>query len=231
MSEGKVMLVEDDSEIRELLMLYLRRHRYEVIAAGDGEEALALAKEEAPDLLLLDMMLPGRDGLDVCEQIRRTCDIPIIFISCKRESEDIIQGLQLGADDYITKPFDPNVVIARVQAQLRRASASRKASAAYLWQDERLEIEANSLEVRIDRKPVSLYAMERKLLLFLAGRPNQVFSVEQLYEQIWGLDKGSDERTVMVHIRNLRKKIEKNPQRPVYIQTVRGFGYKFTENK
>jgi DNA-binding response OmpR family regulator len=218
-----VMIVEDETEIREILALYLEQASYRVTCAADGATALELLEREAPDLLLLDVMLPDIDGYSICMKIRERSELPIIFISALRDASDIVEGLELGADDYIVKPFEPKVVVAKVNAYFRRKVTKSK----YLWKDEWLEIEDDSLDVRIEGEVVQLYAKERQLLVYMAKCPKQVFSVSQLYEEIWGWDRSSDERTVMVHISNLRKKIEEDPSQPKYIVTVKGFGYRF----
>lgn len=224
MSVPTILLVEDDRDILQIVKLYLERDgRYRVVAVCDGSAALEAAGRETPDLILLDVMLPGMDGLSVCRGIREKSDVPVFFISARRESEDVIHGLELGADDYIVKPFDPNVLAAKVDAFFRRRSIRSK----YLWKDDRLEIEEDSLIVRLDGETVPLYAKERQLLVFMSRTPKQVYSVRQLFEEVWGWDRDSDERTVMVHIRNLRKKIEPDPANPKYIVTVKGFGYRF----
>lgn len=225
----RVLLVEDDEDIADILGIYLRMDGLDVEVASDTAAAFSMFKKNVPDLLLTDILLPDGTGLELAGRIRGMSTIPIIFISCKKEPQEVIEGLKLGGDDYITKPFEPSVVVARVRAQLRRfqMGAETQKPSNRIWRDNRMEIHPDSLEVRIAGSPLALYAKERQLLLFMTERPNQVFSVEQLYEQVWGWEKDSDLRTVMVHIRNLRKKIEEEPDSPRYIVTVRGFGYKF----
>ncbi|MFD0695134.1 response regulator transcription factor [Paenibacillus sp. GCM10027628] len=226
----QILFIEDDADIQEIVALYLRKSGMFVDVASDASSALRLFQSKSYDLLLTDILLPDLHGTELAQRIRKQSSIPIIFISCKKESQDIVDGLELGADDYITKPFDPNVVVARVRAQLRRFQSGKQEAgnrAKLVWQDQRMRIDPDNYEICVDGQPVTLFAKERQLLLFLANRPNQVFSVEHLYGQIWGWDKVSDVRTVMVHIRTLRKKIEQNPADPRYILTVRGFGYKF----
>ncbi|WP_170006176.1 response regulator transcription factor [Bacillus fonticola] len=229
MGNETVLIVEDEIEIQNLLALYLERD-FQVVTAKNGKEALTRVQQQVPDAILLDILLPEMNGLEVCRKIRETNEkVPILFLSCKRESEDKIHGLELGGDDYITKPFDPGEVLARVKAILRRVS--RKPAIKTEQNDIRtfgsLEIDFTSYTVCVHGESVNLYAKEMQLLLHLAKRPNQVFSIEQLYNQIWGEDRFGDLKTVMVHISNLRKKIEQNPAKPEYILTVRGFGYKF----
>lgn len=224
---AKILIVEDEEEIRRLIVLYMLNAGFQAVTAEDGKQALELLERERPDLIVLDILLPDIDGLELCGIVRRSWDIPVIFVSCKRESEDVINGLEAEADDYVTKPFDPAVLVARVKANLRRASRKDNNDCGGEWKDERLYVNLLSFEVLIDGQPVPLLPKERQLLLLLLKHPNQVFSVEQMYERIWGWESDSDERTVMVHISNLRKKIEADPASPKYIHTVRGFGYKF----
>ncbi|RAV16721.1 response regulator transcription factor [Paenibacillus contaminans] len=224
---AKILIVEDEAEIRRLIVLYMLNAGFQAVTAEDGKQALELLERERPDLIVLDILLPDIDGLELCGIVRRSWDIPVIFVSCKRESEDVISGLEAEADDYVTKPFDPAVLVARVKANLRRASRRDKNDDGGEWKDERLYVNLLSFEVLIHGQPVPLLPKERQLLLLLLKHPNQVFSVEQMYERIWGWESVSDERTVMVHISNLRKKIEADPASPKYIHTVRGFGYKF----
>ncbi|TBL81553.1 response regulator transcription factor [Paenibacillus thalictri] len=238
MADERILLVEDDQEIRELIRLYLRSGGFQVISAVSGEEGLRLLEEEKPELVLLDIYLPGIDGFEVCKAIRKMSNVPIIFISCRKDSDDIVQGLELGGDDYIVKPFDPVVVVARVQANLRRAPIFHRA-----WQAEKkaehkrklisfegLEIDLTQFCVFVNKDQVTLSAKEMQLLVFLAQNPNQVFTAEELYRAIWGVESNSDTRTVLVHISSIRRKIEANPQFPRYIQNIRGIGYKFNSS-
>ncbi|RXT13601.1 response regulator transcription factor [Ammoniphilus sp. CFH 90114] len=225
-----ILLVEDDLDIMEILGMYLQTEGMNVSMASNVASAYSIFLQKKPDLLLTDIILPDGTGLDLAQKIREISSIPIIFVSCKKEPQDIIDALRLGGDDYVTKPFDYRVIVARVSSQLRRAHLNgfkHKEAATPVWSDYRLKIDARSMKVEIHGHPVALYAKELKLLLFLVEHANQVFSVEQLYENIWGWNKESSHRTVMVHIRNLRKKIEENPNDPQYILTIRGFGYKF----
>ena len=232
MAGEHILLVEDEKEIRKLVQLYLVREGYRVSAADTGKRAMELALKESFDLFVLDVMLPDADGMELCRQIREHSDAVILFLTCKRESEDITAGLEIGADDYVVKPFNPKMLVARITGHLRRsalaaASHAGKRKIGQLWRHGRLEVDLGTYEVRIDGVVVPMYAKEKQLLTFFIQNPNQVFSVGQLYERIWGWERESDERTVMVHIRNLRKKIEIDPGNPQYVVTVRGFGYKF----
>ncbi|BCJ86014.1 response regulator transcription factor [Effusibacillus dendaii] len=228
MEEGKILIVDDEKEIGELIQLYLEKNGYQIFYADNGHQALEVVKQERPDLIILDLSLPDTNGVEICREIRKGSDVPIIILSVKRGSDDIILGLDTGADDYITKPFDPRIVVARVKANLRRALKRHNLhSKDHIARYGDLEFDLQSYDVKFQSHSVPLSIKERQLLFFLIEHPNQVFSVEQLYENIWGWDSDSNLRTVMVHISNLRRKIESDPANPKYIQTVRGFGYKF----
>ncbi|WP_245954857.1 response regulator transcription factor [Paenibacillus flagellatus] len=230
-----VLVVEDDNEIRELIRLYLIKNGLRVAEASDGATALREFENVRPDLVLLDIQLPGESGLEVCERIRGVSNVPIIFVSARGESEDIVHGLQLGADDYIPKPFDPAVVVARVKANLRRAPIYRRfePAAPQAAAHERnvsgkgVHIDTKKMTVHADGREVRLSAKEFQLLAFLASRPGEVFAATDLYERVWGSDSNDDPRTVMVHIYNMRKKLEADPAHPQYIVSVRGMGYRF----
>ncbi|MGE5701494.1 MAG: response regulator [Clostridia bacterium] len=231
MSTGTILVVEDDQDLRELMRLYLEKNGLQVYCAENGEQSLHLLRQKQPDVIVMDVMLPDANGVDLCQSIREFCQTPIIFVSRMREADDIIKGLELGGDDYMTKPFDPNILVARVKAHLRRAALAKQqgdqSADQRFFRYKGLEIDLHGYEVKLDGEPVALYAKELQLLLFLVQHPNQVFSFQQLLDQVWGYDHARDERTVMVQISNLRKKIERDPTNPRYIQTVRGFGYKF----
>jgi DNA-binding response OmpR family regulator len=230
MHEGKVLIVEDTEDLRELVHLYLEKNHFQVLAAANGEQALRLFHEHAPDVIVMDVMLPDANGIELCQEIRKTSDVPIIFVSRMRDADDIISGLELGGDDYMTKPFDPNVLVARIKANIRRVARGHKEQRNKddrFWRSGGLEIDLLSYSVKVDGKPISLFAKELQLLLFFVQNPNRVFGFQQLLDQVWGRDHIRDERTVMVQISNLRKKIEKDPANPQFIRTVRGFGYKF----
>jgi DNA-binding response OmpR family regulator len=227
MTEGKILVVEDEADIRRLIRLTLENQHYEVLTAENGEKGLELFRWERPDLVVLDVMLPGMSGLELCREIRQDANVPILFLSCRRDSEDIIAGLDIGGDDYMTKPFDPAVLAARVRAAMRRVG---KPDDAQVLRYGRLEADIRSREIRLDGKPVPLFAKERQLLFYLLEHPDQVFSSEQLYDRIWGLGNDSEDQTVKVHISTLRKKLQDDPGQPSYIHTIRGYGYKFSWN-
>ncbi|NEW08575.1 response regulator transcription factor [Paenibacillus sp. SYP-B3998] len=232
MAGEHIMLVEDEEDIRELVRLYLVKEGYRVSVAENGEQAMELASKERFDLFVLDIMLPDANGMELCRRIRANSNAIILFLTCKRESDDIIAGLENGADDYVVKPFNPKMLVARVTGHLRRsvlaaASQAGRRKDGQLWRHGRLEVDFGNYDVRVDGDVVPMYAKEKQLLTFFIENPNHVFNVGQLYDRIWGWDRESDERTVMVHIRNLRKKIEEDPGNPRYVVTVRGFGYKF----
>lgn len=225
----RILIVEDDAGTRDLIGLYLENRGYNVIGAKNGEEALTIAANKTLHLVLLDIEMPGIDGFDVCQNIRKHSDIPIIFISSRLDVMDKIKGFELGGDDYITKPFDFAELEARINSNLRRyEQLTNRESPSKLIFDE-LEIHLDTYECFTNGEKIDLTAKEIKLLMFLAKHPNQVFNAEQIYDHIWGFDSVGDPQTVKVHIQNLRRKIEKNPSKPFYIITVRGFGYRFSQ--
>ena len=225
----KILVVDDDRKTADLIRLYLERDGYGVLMAYDGRQALDLVRQRQPDLIVLDLMLPAVDGLDVCRILRAESPIPIIMLTAKTTEEDKLLGLDLGADDYITKPFSPREVVARVRAVLRRAGATRDQGPSEVRFGE-LVVDFLSHEVRRGGVPLHLTPKEFKLLETLVREPGRAFSRLALLERVFGLDYEGLERTVDVHIMNLRKKIEPDPARPTYIQTVYGVGYKFAED-
>lgn len=232
--KATVLIVEDDNEIRELLRLYLTKNGFRTFGANDGITALREFELSQPDIVLLDIQLPGMNGLEVCEQLRSVSNVPILFISARGDAEDIIRGLDLGADDYIPKPFDPAIVVAKVKANLRRAPIYRRYDHSVGGRPleptipiEGIYIDSKKMTVYSDGREAKLSAKEFQLLLFMANRPNEVFSASELYEHVWGRDSNDDPRTVMVHIYNMRKKLELNPAEPRYIVSVRGMGYRY----
>ncbi len=226
----RILIVDDEPNLVELLQGYLSREGYEVATAGDGIAALAAAQRLAPELIVLDVMLPGMDGIEVCRQIRRFSDAYILMLTARTEEIDTIVGLSVGADDYVTKPFSPREVVARVKALLRRPRATTGAAPSADPAPLRiggLVIDEHAHTVTHADGPVVLTAREFALLLALARHPGRVFTRAQLLEQIWG-DEYYDDHVVDVHIANLRKKLEGDPAHPRYITTVRGVGYRMT---
>jgi DNA-binding response OmpR family regulator len=224
-----VLVAEDDPAIRELLAHHLQRENFEVIAVGDGNAALRAARERA-DAVILDIGLPAVDGLEVARTLRREhCDVPIIMLTARVEEIDRVLGLELGADDYIAKPFSPREVIARLKAILRRCGLSDEPKSAVLTFG-RLEIDEAAREVRVDGTDLKLKPREFALLLTLASNPGVALSRRTLLEKVWGFDFDGDERTVDVHIRRVRLRIEEECDLPPMLQTVHGFGYKFSRS-
>lgn len=221
-----VLVVDDDADIRDVIHVYLRNEGYRVIEAVDGEEALNLMKSTSVQLIILDVMMQRMDGITACMKIREISDTPIIMLSAKEEDIDKIIGLTTGADDYMVKPFNPLELIARVKAQFRRQSLLNKKEYKSLILIKDLVIDKNKHSVKLKGKEISLTPLEFAILMLLASRPGQVFSSEQIYESVWKEPYGYSDNTVMVHIRNLREKLEETPREPQYIKTVWGVGYK-----
>jgi DNA-binding response OmpR family regulator len=226
----KILVVDDEATIREVVSRYLAREGFQVQEAADGFEALDAIKDTPPDLIVLDLMLPGLDGLTLTQHLRQDREIPIIMLTAKGEPSDRIRGLDLGADDYITKPFSPQEVVSRVRAVLRRSGGSAVLGPQQPVVFDRLTIDPTSHEVSVDGETVTLTAKEFDLLLHFAQNPGQVFTRAQLLGQVWGDELFTDPSTVTVHIRRLREKIEPDPSNPAYISTVWGVGYKFKGN-
>ena len=229
-SKQKIMIVDDDNNIAELISLYLTKECFECKIVNDGEEALSVFPSFQPNLILLDLMLPGMDGYQVCREIRHKSNIPIIMLSAKGEVFDKVLGLELGADDYVMKPFDSKELVARVKAVLRRYQAGAKpevpqADKGKCVEYPGIEINLTNYSVIVDGKTVEMPPKELELLYFLASSPNQVFTREQLLDQIWGYEYIGDTRTVDVHIKRLREKIKDH--NGWSLSTVWGIGYKF----
>ena len=222
----QVLVVDDEPHIRTVLRGYLEAEGFAVTEAGDGETAVDEVRRHPPDLVLLDIVLPGMDGLEVLRQLRTFSDVYVILVTARTEEVDKLVGLGVGADDYITKPFSPREVAARVKAVLRRDRGVRAAPAAVL-RFEGLIIDSDAREVRVDGAAVSLSALEFDILAALAEAPGRVFSRRQLLEGVWGYDFFGDERVVDVHIRSLRGRLRDDATNPKLIATVRGVGYKF----
>ncbi len=225
MDKIKVLVVDDDSNISELLRLYLEKDGFNVITCGDGMKAVELQKSQSPDIILLDIMLPSLDGWQVCKEIRKTSEVPIIMITAKSETFDKVLGLELGADDYVSKPFDAKEVVARVKAVLRRSGQSAKDSGDEVCFD-KLKINIANYELIIDGKHIDTPPKELELIFHLASNPNRVFTRDQLLDEVWGFDYYGDSRTVDVHVKRLREKLE-NVSELWTLKTVWGVGYKF----
>ena len=229
----KILVADDEKEIRDLLRLYLEKDGYEVLEASDGMEALEKVKKESPDLLILDIMMPGLDGIRTTLKVRETSSIPIIILSAKSEDADKILGLNIGADDYVTKPFNPLELVARVKSQLRRYTQLGNATEnnSRVYQVGGLIINDDLKEVVVDDEAVKLTPIEYNILLLLVKNQGKVFSINQIYESIWNEDAIGADNTVAVHIRHIREKIEINPKEPRYLKVVWGVGYKIEKAK
>jgi DNA-binding response OmpR family regulator len=227
MNQARVLVVEDEPSIREVVSLYLRRAGYQVTTVQDGQAALDSLTTQLPDLVILDLMLPKVDGLEVTHWLRERGDTPIIMLTARREERDRIAGLELGADDYVVKPFSPQELVSRVRAVLRRTqgTVSRGGEQPLLYGD--LRIDPQSRLVKLGSEEKVLTAKEFDLLWTMARHPRQVFTRDQLLDLVWGLTEYIDPSTVTVHVRRLREKIEADPGNPHYIQTVWGVGYRF----
>jgi DNA-binding response OmpR family regulator len=219
-----VLVVDDEPIVREVVVRYLEREGYATLEAGDGNGARQHLERGAPDLVVLDVMLPGTDGLELCRWIRSRSELPVIMLTARGEEADRIVGLELGADDYVTKPFSPRELAARVRTVLRRARGSALSSERLAFGD--VELDAQTREVRKAGIDVRLTAKEFDLLWFLASHPRRVFGRDQLMSRVWGYEAALDTGTVTVHVRRLREKIEADPSRPQHLQTVWGVGYR-----
>ena len=228
----KVLIVDDERNIVDILNHNLVKEGYTTCQAYDGEQAVEIAKNEKPDLILLDVMLPKKDGFSVCKEIRQTSNVPILMVTAKEDVVDKIIGLELGADDYITKPFSIREVIARVKANLRKTEKYEKeyhmGNTTQELQFGALSLDVDKYEVKVNDKNVDLTLREFELLKFLATQKGQVFSREELLEKVWGYEYFGDVRTVDVTVRRIREKIEPNPSVPEFLATKRGIGYYFS---
>ena len=222
----KILIVDDDENICELLRLYLEKDGFDTIVANDGEQAVDFAAKYSPDLILLDIMLPKLDGWQVCREIRKTSDTPIIMLTAKGETFDKILGLELGADDYVSKPFDTKEVIARIKAVLRRSHEKDKASQINEVRYDKLRINLTNYELEVNGVKIDTPPKELELIYHLAGNPNRVYTRDQLLDEVWGFDYYGDSRTVDVHVKRLREKLE-NVSDEWSLKTVWGVGYKF----
>lgn len=228
----KILVVEDEPDIRKLVQYNLTQERFSVLEAEDGEQALKLLQREKPNLVILDLMLPGLSGMELCKLLRQRSDtakLPILMLTAKAGEADRIVGLEMGADDYLAKPFSPREMVARVRAILRRSEAKPTTEAAPAYEKGSLRIDFSTYEVFVRGKPVKLTLKEFELLRFLVQNPSRVLNRDQLLDRVWGGETFVTPRTVDVHIRRLRKAVEKDDRKPKWILTVRGVGYKFDE--
>jgi DNA-binding response OmpR family regulator len=225
----RILIVDDDRKTTELIRLYLERDGYQALLAHDGRQALELARQKRPDLIVLDLMLPTVDGLDVCRILRAESRTPIIMLTARTTEDDKLLGLDLGADDYVTKPFSPRELLARVRAVLRRAAEAHEPGPSAVRVGE-LMVDFAGHTVRLAGAPLRLTPKEFKLLETLVREPGRAFSRLELLERVFGYDYEGLERTIDVHMMNLRKKIERDPTQPVYLLTVYGVGYKFADD-
>lgn len=229
-----ILVVDDEAKIVRLARDYLERSQYRVLAAADGRTALAIARQEKPDLVVLDLNLPGMDGLDVCRTLRRETDVPVIMLTARAEEADRLIGLELGADDYITKPFSPRELVARVRAVLRRTKGASQMPGdrrSGLIRAADLEIDLNGHNVKRDSQPIHLSRTEFNLLATLARNPGQTFTRAQLLDRLHGVAYEGYDRSIDAHIKNLRRKLEIDPSEPRYVLTVYGIGYKFADEE
>lgn len=230
MEMNHVLVVEDDKEIREGVEIYLKSQGYEVFQAADGAEGLDVIEREDIHLAIVDIMMPVMDGISMVVKLREKYDFPVIFLSAKSEEVDKIMGLNMGADDYVTKPFTPMELLARVNSQLRRyrrfmEKLGDKEENSRIHTIGGLEINEDNVEVTVDGEPVKMTPIEYKILLLLVKNPGRVFSAEEIYERVWN-ERAINTDTIMVHVRNIREKIEVNPREPKYLKVVWGVGYK-----
>lgn len=227
-SAPRILVVDDDANVSEVVSRYLLREGFSVEVVGDGRTALDRALADPPDLVVLDLMLPGIDGLEVCRRLRALAPVPVIMLTARSDESDRVIGLELGADDYITKPFSPKELVARVRAVLRRASGPLAAAPGgpLVLEDDSLRVDVAAREATIDSLVVPLTAREFELLVFLMRHPRQAFRREDLLQQVWGTRFG-DTSTITVHVRRLREKVEPDPSKPTRIATVWGVGYRW----
>ena len=226
MAMGKVLVADDDKNICELLRLYLVKEGFQVVLAGDGEEALARFSAENPDIILLDVMMPRLDGWQVCREIRKKSECPIIMITAKGETFDKVLGLELGADDYVVKPFETKEIVARIKAVLRRTGKSAAENDVKEVSYDKLVVNMTKYELKVDGKVVDTPPKELELLYHLASKPNRVYTRDQLLDEVWGFEYYGDSRTVDVHVKRLREKLEGVSDKWT-LKTVWGVGYKF----
>ena len=226
MTNAKILIADDDRNICELLKIYLEKEGCNVVLAGDGEEALSKFEAEEPDIILLDVMMPRLDGWQVCRELRKKSDCPIIMITAKGETFDKVLGLELGADDYVVKPFEPKEIVARVKAVLRRTGKANSENDKKEVSFDKLTVNMTKYELKVDGKVIDTPPKELELLFHLASNPNRVYTRDQLLDEVWGFEYYGDSRTVDVHIKRLREKLEGVSEK-WSLKTVWGVGYKF----
>ncbi len=226
MAATKILIADDDKNICELLRLYLAKEGYETILAYDGDQAIQAAEKEKPDMILLDVMMPGKDGWEVCREVRKMGNTPVIMLTAKGETYDKILGLELGADDYVVKPFDTKEVVARIKAVLRRCSGQEDQQVKGVYDFENLHLDMNRYELKIAGKVVEAPPKELELLACLCSTPNRVYTRDQLLDAVWGFEYYGDSRTIDVHVKRLREKLE-GASDQWRLKTVWGVGYKF----
>lgn len=226
MTNAKILVADDDRNICELLKIYLEKDGYSVVLAGNGEEALYKFDEENPDIILLDVMMPKLDGWQVCRELRKKSECPIIMITAKGETFDKVLGLELGADDYVVKPFEPKEIVARVKAVLRRTGKVAAENDKKEVNFDKLTVNMTKYELKVDGKVIDTPPKELELLFHLASNPNRVYTRDQLLDEVWGFEYYGDSRTVDVHIKRLREKLEGVSEK-WSLKTVWGVGYKF----
>ena len=224
-----ILVVDDEPKVAQIARDYLEKNGFRVVTARDGVTALAMARRERPDLIILDLMLPGMDGREVCRAIRRESDTPIIMLTALAEESDQVAGLELGADDYIAKPFSPRALVARVRANLRRAQGGVKPPR--VIRAGGLEVDAERHSVSLDGRPLHLTPNEFKLLYALARHPGQTLTREQLMDDLYGAASVGVDRSIDSHVKNLRRKLETDPASPCFLETVYGIGYRFLEQE
>lgn len=227
MQGKKILVIDDDVRLRKLAEYALAKAGAEIISAPDGKEGLRQFYDHRPDMVILDLMMPTMDGWETCKAIRQLSDVPIIMVTARGQDEDIIRGLELGADDYITKPFSPKVLVARARAAIRRHEKQEPAIQATTYSDDYLSINIEEHRIFAAGEPVSLTATEFRLLAYLLENAGRVMSFEHILEHVWGWDYTDDVNYIRVYIWHLRKKIERDPKKPEYVQNVQGIGYRF----
>jgi len=226
---SRILVIDDEPNLRHTVSYALKQEGYEVVSAGDGEEGLGLFASAAPDLVILDVMLPKVDGFEVCRRIRKTSRVPVLMLTARDTELDKVVGLEIGADDYLVKPFSMRELVARVRAMLRRSAPVSDLTAPAQIEHDGLHIDTAKHRVMRDGQEITLRPKEFDLLVALARSPGQVFSREQLLNSVWGLDHAGDSRTVDTHVKNLREQLGENADAPRWIETLRGVGYRFRE--